>query len=216
MHASASMKRFVVQRKSLFGIVAGISTFVLVFLLVWTLVDPPQREILYVLTDTTTPSDETEVDQQFFCASEYSFWTYISLTWISLLLVCATVLAFQTRGVRQEFNESQTLTLMIYSHSVFLVLRVITIVFLPASLDEPTLAIGKSIILSVDTLATLAIYFLPKFLMSDDAHRQSSRMLREFSWMLSRSELDRAYDHTSNRGKENNSDNEECSSQTLQ
>jgi hypothetical protein len=206
MHASASMKRFVVQRKSLFGIVAGISVVVLAFLLAWTLVDPPQRQVIYMLTKSTSVNNETEIDQQFFCASEYSFWTYISLTWITFLLVCATVLAVQTRGVRQEFNESQILALMIYSHSVFVLLRVVCVVFLPAALDEPTLALGGSIILSVDTLATLAIYFLPKFLTTDVAHRRNSLQGgSRTSWMLTDSDIHRLYEQKGHMENESNS-----------
>jgi hypothetical protein len=204
MHASASMKRFVVQRKSLFGVVTGISAFVLVFLLVWTIVDPPQRQVVYVLTDSSTPNNELVVEQQFFCASRYSSWTVINLIWMSFLLVCAAVLAFQTRGVRQEFNESQTMTLMIYSHAIFLVLRVVSV--LASTLPEPALVIGKSIILSLDTLATLVIYFLPKFLITDDEHIRSARQLRDSSWMLSRSELDRVRDQTCHREDDNNLD----------
>jgi hypothetical protein len=193
MHASASMKRFVVQRKSLFGAVAAISTLVVVFLLTWTIKDPPQRLAAYDLTSAMSINNETLIEPQFYCSSDRAYWTYIGLTWNSILLVGGTVLAFQTRDIRQEFNESQTMALMIYSHFVFVLMRVISFIFLPRVVNESTLALCQSIIFSVDTLATLAIYFLPKFLTSDEVHRRSSsnKQASRSSWLFTRSELEK-------------------------
>jgi hypothetical protein len=85
----------------------------------------------------------------------------VELGWYSVLLLIASVLAFQSRDVRQEFNETQTLVFMIYSKFLFAVLQLMTL-FLKSSLS-PQLTFGyRSLIQSLDALVSLVVYFLPK------------------------------------------------------
>lgn len=167
MHAARQMRRVVVNRTNLFGGVALIIFFVLIFLTVWTVVDPPHRNGEYDLSGMQTANNETIILLNYYCSSQTQAWRFVSVGWNALLLLCASVLAFQTRNLRQDFNESQTLAMMTYSHFVFVILLVITFA-LASDVSQSTLSRFRSLIYSVDTIATLVIYFVPKFLAKDE------------------------------------------------
>jgi hypothetical protein len=129
-------------------------------------VDPPRKEAEYEVTDQLTTKNETIVMSAYFCGSESDAWRYASVSWHFGMLVIATVQTFQTRKIRREINESQTLAIMNYSHFVFVCLRLGT-VFLEDALSEADMRHVRSIIYSFDCLATINIYFVPKFLSED-------------------------------------------------
>jgi hypothetical protein len=161
--AATSMRRVVLRRESLFGAVIFISSLVVVFLILWTVLDPPRKLEEFELTDTLSEDEDTVVSTYSFCSSERDIWTFLAVGWNCVMLICATVLAVQSRKIQQDFNESQTLAMMIYSHSVFVVLRVVVYTFPSGVVNEVVLAHCLSIIFSVDTIFTIAIYFAPKF-----------------------------------------------------
>jgi hypothetical protein len=175
MSAALRMKRVVLSRQALFGAVFLISLVVVIFLMIWTILDPPRESKEYVLgeTDDIGQGDSsTKVLGMTYCSSEKDFWSYTSFAWIGGMLVAATVLAIQSRNIRQDFNESQTLGVMIYSHFVFVVLRV-AIHTLPAGvLSREVLTQYQS--MSVDTIVTIIVYFLPKLSSSPSAVRRST------------------------------------------
>ena len=186
MGAARQFRRIVLTRKSLFGAVFGISAMVSIFLLIWTIIDPPDKSRDYSLTnDVITDSmgnNRTVVDVVYYCSSDSSVWDYIAVGWNVVLLLCATVLAVQTRTVQKDFNESQTLAFLIYSHFLFVVLRLIVLMMSSgesSTVNESTLSGLRSLIFSVDTLATIVIYFLPKFLANKNDPNRS--MLSSFS-----------------------------------
>ena len=114
-----------------------------------------------------TDENETIVTVRYFCTSESRVWQLVAIVWNAILLLCATVLAFQMRRIiRSEFNESNTLAFMIYSHFFFVVLRLI-VFFLSTSHSKTQLGGYASLIYSGDIVATIAIYFLPKFFAKD-------------------------------------------------
>ena len=165
--ASNRLKRITVDRMNLFVFVAGVVGLVVCYMAFWTAFDPPDRQGEYELTEKVTMNGETVVELSFHCASESGVWRYISVVWHALLLLTATVLAFQTRNVRDEFNESRILAILIYSHFVFVLLRV-AIFGLEDSLGYLRSARLISMVASCDVIATCFIYFLPKFLLSND------------------------------------------------
>jgi hypothetical protein len=167
MTAAQQMRRVVLRRRTLFGFAFCLSILVVIFLMVWTVKDPPQKGTEYSLTDETTPSGATVVVTNHFCQSEADSWRVISVSWHILLLITATVLAFQTRNLHHDINETQTLAILIYSHFFFVLLRVATF-FLESSVGNSSATLFRSLLLSCDIIATVFIYFLPKFLSPDD------------------------------------------------
>jgi 7 transmembrane sweet-taste receptor of 3 GCPR len=157
-------RRVVLSRKSLFSAVFGISSLVFVVLMIWTIIDPPTRNNNYVLTDIVNDDGYTIVDVTHYCSSDSDMWDYFAVGWNTLLLLCATVLAFQTRTLQKDFNESQTLAFLIYSHFVFVVLRFAAVILQKWNGVTSEKLVGlRSFIFSIDTIATIIIYFVPKF-----------------------------------------------------
>ena len=115
MASARRYRRTTLDLKSLYLTVASISVLVIVFLTVWTIVDPPHKEADYDLTDETTSDGETIVNVSYICKSNSNGWDYFGVGWNGLLLLCAVVLAFQSRNVPQAFNESQILGALIVS-----------------------------------------------------------------------------------------------------
>jgi len=171
MNAAQRCRRVVLRRSSLFGAVLLISGIVVVFMIVWTVLDPPRKQAELELTNEETQDEETIVSLQYFCDSASVAYEYISMVWLVLLLITATIIAFLTRNVRQDFNEAKTLGLMCYSHFVFLVLRLIA-VFLSGSVSDHILTGCRSLTYSADVLVTMGIYFFPKFLVKDQPPAQ--------------------------------------------
>lgn len=112
MRAAKRMKRITLDQRQLYMTVLFFCVLVALVLSVWTAVDPSERNSEIKLhPNRQTDDGETIVTIQYFCAAENNneVWRYVSLCWQVVLLLCATVLAFQTRNIRQDLNESHTL-----------------------------------------------------------------------------------------------------------
>ena len=180
--AAQRMKRVRISMRSLFLTVVAVVLVVMVFMTVWTILDPPMRHENRYLKEGDT------IATAIVCASDSAVWDEIVLGWNGVLILCATVLAFQSRNVKAELNESKSLGTMIYSHFVFAVLRVIVFSLsgMQVSDDEntesfppiepSTLAAAYSFLLSVDVITAVTIYVVPKLATAHkapDAHRMS-------------------------------------------
>jgi hypothetical protein len=149
------------------GVAVG-SIMVVAYLSVWTAIDPSQRAEEYELTEQETPFGETIVGVSYYCnGGDYGFWRYVAIGWNLLLLICASVLAFQTRNVVKTFNESRTLAFLIYSHSLFVVLRTSLFVF-QNNFSGSMLNYLRTLLISIDQISACFIYFLPKFTAKED------------------------------------------------
>lgn len=136
-------------------------TPVLIYLIVWTIVDMP-KSVESLAMDKGGIGNIVDVNKS--CGSNYEIWSIMAYVWQSLLLLSASVLAFQSRDVIEEMNESQWIAFLMYSHFMCLIFR---IVIRGLSLSGSILgSVGSSIVsivLSIDVLACIVIYFGPKF-----------------------------------------------------
>lgn len=170
MAATRRMRRVKISMRSLFCTVASLVLLVVVFLSLWTALDPPERDEGRYLTE----EDNFEIVTTITCSSDSGVWDLIVICWNGILIVCATVLAFQSRTIKQEFNDSQSLGTMIYSHFVFAVLRAVTFnlggsnsanadeVGSYPTIDPATIAAAISFLLSMDVITAVSIYIIPK------------------------------------------------------
>lgn len=169
------------------GIVVGIAS---VYLLVWNLVDPQRASNTAYLVEQGMEDAVISTT----CQADSEVWIILTYGWQGLLLVAALVLAVQSRNVKQEFNESQSLAFMVYSHTLFLVVR-----SLVSALPADTFSAGniqsgiQSLCLSLDSTNTLFVYFAPKFYAIVNKHDKviESDRSRIFSTAPSRGESDR-------------------------
>jgi len=175
--AGKKMKRVKLSRRQLYELVAVFVVLVFCFLVAWAVVDPPKREEFLTLPDETG----TWVEKSLQCASDSAVWKLVELLWEFLLIIAATLLAYQARHVRQEFNESELLYRLCYVQFFFLVLRAIIFFLQQAGYVAPTVEAGvTSLSLSFSSISTLGLYFGPKFYLlkhgDDAAKRTVSRL----------------------------------------
>jgi hypothetical protein len=176
MKASRRLRHVEMSRQSLFWAVLLLSGVIIIFLIAWTVLDPPQERMEYELSDKLTDAGEGIVHRGYFCESEAPGWIVASVTWHLLLLVVATIQAFQTRTIRREVNESHTLAIMIYSHFMFVCLRLGTL-FLEGHLSESDMMQMRSIIFSLDSLLAVTLYFVPKFFSDDSTFEKREEII---------------------------------------
>ena len=201
--ASEQMRRVKLTTASLFGAVIFFCLLVCVCLAVWTATDPPRKDEDLELTNGQSEDGVTVIQRSFYCNSEKEVWNFLGVSWQALLLLCASILAFQSRKVREDLNESKTLAMMIYSQTVLVVLRAITYA-LEGSLDHADVAAARSIIYSFDAIATLVIYFLPKFVHKEKntrttngiPHEEQSPRLNVHKWKFRQPHVARDTAHT--------------------
>ena len=168
--ATRRMKSVRISMRSLCLTVVALVIFVMAFLTLWTVLDSPERHEDRYLKGLNV------VTTAVLCASDSAVWELVVLCWNGVLILCATVLAFQSRDVKEEFNDSKSLGTMIYSHFVFTVLRVVTLSLSGMQISEDennggyppiepsTLAAASSFLLSADVIAAVTIYVVPKLL----------------------------------------------------
>jgi len=141
---------------------------VIIFLTVWTVLDAPSKRETYLI-------EQSNLHQiQIFdgCQSDSQLWLVTSFAWEAVLLVTATILTFQSRDVIEDLSNTQGLAFMVYSHFLFLVVRILVLTLQMASIFKPPLA-GKviSLCLSIDTISSTLVYFGPKFIA---AHKETT------------------------------------------
>jgi 7 transmembrane sweet-taste receptor of 3 GCPR len=176
MAAAKKMSRITLTHRQLYGAVAVILAFCTIYLAIWTAIDPPRKVPEYSLTETITDSGATLVGVKYYCRESSLVWQYLAVGWNTVLLMCAAVLAFQTRSIVKAFNESVTLALLISFHFLCVLLRCGT--FLMSDIWRDTVMIQvRSLLYSVDTMVTLLIYFLPKLMAKNNLVSHQSRYI---------------------------------------
>jgi hypothetical protein len=121
------------------------------------------------LTDDANDSGNTIVFVCYDCHSVLSVWGFISLVVQGLLLFVASMLAFQMRNLCHDLNKSPSLATLIYSHFIFWVLQLVLFVWLENSKFGLVVPGVYSLILGLDLIASICIYFLPKIFSEEDA-----------------------------------------------
>jgi hypothetical protein len=170
------MERVRLTNKKLFGSVIAVSVAVVGFLLLWTLMDIPQSELEYLLTEEKTESDETVIAAISHCASDSQLWLFVSVGWQAALLLYALVLGFMVSRVREDINDTNNLTILVFSQCFFAVLRII--VFLVAGSTDPAhMWSYQSIILSLDCIVAAMVFTLPKVFDKTSGDHESDEVL---------------------------------------
>jgi len=135
-------------------------TMLLAYLIIWTSVDIPKRTDDFEIIE----GEVTIVAFHAGCASSSTIWGNISLAVESFVLISATILAYQSREIIGMLDESHWLAFLVYSHSVFLMIRVMIQVLLLSGMIKSALSTKiMAIVVALETIAAMLVYFLPKF-----------------------------------------------------
>lgn len=160
VQSSKKMKRVNIRRNVMLMKVLGVNLAVSACMIAWTANDPPDAVESQELVENDG-SVAVEVDLK--CASGSVGWRLAAFAWQLILLILAAVLAFQSRHVMEQLNESKSLAMMVYSHFLFVCLRGVTSFFyvydtLPSSITSALFSLNYS----MDALCAMAIYVFPK------------------------------------------------------
>ena len=160
VQSSKKMERVNIRRNVMLIKVLGVVGCVSACMIAWTVLDPPKNMETRTVIDSNG-SLFVEVDLK--CASKSSGWRLASFAWQLMLLILAAVLAFQSRHVMEQLNESKSLALMVYSHFLFVCLRgVSSFFYVYDTLPSSGTAALFSLNYSLDALFAMSIYVFPK------------------------------------------------------
>ena len=162
MSAAQDFRRVNLNRNHLHKAVGAVTLLLVVYMAIWTGVDPPRQTTDLTLAGEDASTGSTVVEMYHYCApGESPVWAYVAAGWNLLLILCASILAVQTRNVVKTFNESLTLAILAYSHFLFVILRIFFFIFID-NFSGPVMNHLQSLVYSLDQMTGLVIYFFPK------------------------------------------------------
>jgi len=162
------MQRVRLKIQSLYMDVAAAAFLVIGFVLAWSISDAPEKRFEYYLTDRTTPNGEFVVEAYEFCGSEFDFWPLLTYAWMALLLVPSCMLAIFASRMKEDMNDTRTMSWAVYSHCLFLVFLFVVFALMYET-DRANMMKAQSLVFSIDTILALGFYVLPKFVRSGEA-----------------------------------------------
>ena len=158
------MQRVLLQPRTLFLYVFAFACLVVGFLLAWSIVDAPTEVFSYSLTDEVNEQGDTVVETRNYCglASDDTIWYVMAWVWRALVLVPGCMLAFMASMVKEDVNDTRSMSLVLYIHLLAVILQV-AIAFQTQDSSRSENNAYQSLILSGDTLLALICYCFPKF-----------------------------------------------------
>jgi hypothetical protein len=98
-------------------------------------------------------------------ASFSPVWEVVALGLKGFVLLSASVLAYQSREVIENLNEGNWLAFLVYSHSVFLIIRVVTVILTASGAMRASMSTNiMGIMVALETITAILLNFLPKFI----------------------------------------------------
>lgn len=134
---------------------------VLLYLIVWTILDTPDSVESFKLI---RGEDFTIVEVEDVCGGSSIIWDIIVLVWELIILLFSTLLAFQSRQAMQHVNDRHMLGLFVYSRTLFFSLRcILFMATISTNLASGLFTQVVSLLLSIETIVAVSIYFVTKF-----------------------------------------------------
>jgi 7 transmembrane sweet-taste receptor of 3 GCPR len=161
MQQSRRMKRVKLSKASLFKTVFAIFFLMIVYLTVWSIVDPPSETAEYETTGTITHDERTIYSGRTCCRSNFHAFYFANFGWQILLLLWAAFLALQNRRAAKRFNETIWLALLAYS-SFILMLGQLILFMMRGKVGVSILNGCESVLYSLQAISTMASYFVPR------------------------------------------------------
>jgi 7 transmembrane sweet-taste receptor of 3 GCPR len=156
------MERARLSTWTLYVGVAGGAVLVAIHLLVWTILDPVGEQFEYEVTRDQTPQGDTIVHRYGYCGSENDIWYYLQFAWRGALLVPACLIASLALRVKEDMNDTKSLSIVFFVKFVILIAMVVG--FSMWDKNSVSVLMGYwSLLLSVDTIVSLSVFILPKF-----------------------------------------------------
>jgi hypothetical protein len=177
MQAAKKMKRIRLSKRYLYSVVALLACLVIAYLIIWTAVDRPKRVGVFKIEENDDDDDDddvTTITASYTCRSLKQVWGFLSVGYQALLLLCGSLLAFMTRKTKNDINETSTVAFLIYWNFVCVLLRAL-LVCIESNIGTNVWNVSLSLILSIDVIAANIIYFVPKFLETNNMRASQNK-----------------------------------------
>jgi len=129
---------------------------------------------VFKIEENDDDDDVTTVTASYTCRSLKQVWGFLSVGYQALLLLCGSLLAFMTRKTKNDINETSTVAFLIYWNFVCVLLRAL-LVCIESNIGTNVWNVSLSLILSIDVIAANIIYFVPKFLETDNMRASQNK-----------------------------------------
>lgn len=164
LQSGKNMQRVRMTTRKLLGTMFCIASLVTAFLMLWTLLDTPRKISNYELADVESESAETTIIREMqSCGSEQDFWMLLSFVWQGLLLLACLMFVFMALLVKEDMNDTRSMSVTVSLHCGFFLSRLLLWVF-RTSID-PNKAMGYlSLLMSLECLSVVTVYIAPKLM----------------------------------------------------
>lgn len=161
------MQRVHLSNHKLLGAVAVTLCAMSGFLIAWTILDAPQQQVQYHLTENMNAHQKVIVNSVEYCSSGSNVWTAISFVWQGFLLSVCAMIAFISMAVREDINDTRSLAAMFSSMLCFFLFRVV-LWALRGAVNASKLMGYTSVLYTIDCIIAIVIYVIPKFFVGKD------------------------------------------------
>lgn len=163
LQSGKKMQRVRLKLDNLFGTMACFTSLIVAYLVVWMLFDAPQKVSHFELTDKTSLYHETIVREMQSCGSDNDLWMILSFAWQGLVLLTCLMLVFTALSVKEDINDTRSMAVTVVWHSGFFLARLVLWIF--SSSIDPNMSMGYlSLLLNLECLIVLMVYFVPKLI----------------------------------------------------
>lgn len=163
LQSGKKMQRVRLSEQALFGKVAVALTVITGFLVAWTLVDAPRRDVDFELGTKVNNNGEIVVLEIKHCSSDSSLWVVFSFIWQGAILLLSGVVSFTSLVVKEDINDTRSLAVTFLSHMTIFLLRC-SLWLLGDSIRASAHMVYQSMLFSADCLAVVALYVAPKIM----------------------------------------------------
>lgn len=137
------------------------------FVLLWQIADPSVKNFEYELTSIKNEEGATIVEAVQYCASDSDVWYIITLGWQAALVFPGSMIALMATRVKEDLNDTKSMANVLYLHTLHVALQALVFGILEDTARADMMGY-QSLLISVDTIAVLGVYIIPKFFDSGD------------------------------------------------
>ena len=165
MRAGEHFQRADIDKHKFKKVMATTWIILVLYLTIWTIFDIPSPKKNYYESRDGENTMVT-VNEYTGCASRSDWWEIFSIAFEGMILVATTILTYFCRSAIEELNESRSLSFVVYSHFLFLIMRLLMFSLMSSEILTNALYIRiVSLLITSDTLVAVCVYFFPKFYM---------------------------------------------------
>ena len=159
MNDSKNCRVTKVSKEKVYKVSGAVVGIIVLYLTIWTVFDTQTPESELFLRDESS----NDVDVYIQCSSKSMIWALTAFCWEGILICASAAVAYISRNITAAFNESRVLGNVAYVSFLFFVFRLIVFALPVIVLQPSNKASIYSILLTLESLVVIGLYFGVKF-----------------------------------------------------